>query len=375
MKKVAIILGMISILVVNCFVVSNEVAAEKSIKEIRDERKDIKSDLSEAEKKVADILMDIEELNNELHELEFLLESNNEAMEEVESDISNVEEEIEKIEIKIEERFAILKNRAKSYQASGGNISYLEVILNSTSFNDFLSRITTVSTIANSDAELIEEQERDKAVVEEKLEELEDLKGELETIEKNMNEQKESILHKKENLDETKAKLSTLVDELKMKDKDLQKLENKILSESVSKDLKSSSGSSKALAGGILGWPTNGGYISSGLGQRWGSMHKGIDIARTDRSTNPPIYAADSGTVESAGFNNGGYGNLVVINHGNGMVTKYAHMSSINVTSGQKIEKGQQIGVMGSTGDSSGVHLHFEVYVNGNLQNPINYLK
>src|SRR5690625_7196079 len=104
-------------------------------------------------------------------------------MDEVEEDISKVEKEIKQIEEKIEERFNILKKRAKSYQASGGNISYLEVILNSTSFNDFLSRITTVSTIANSDAELIEEQERDKAVVEEKLEELEDLKGELETIE------------------------------------------------------------------------------------------------------------------------------------------------------------------------------------------------
>lgn len=374
MKKVAIILSMIGFLVVNCFLLPNGVAAEKSIHDIRDERKDIKKDLSKAEKKVANILIDIEELNNELEELEFLLASNNEAMDEVETDIKKVENEIEKIEEKIEERFNILKKRAKSYQASGGNISYLEVIFNSTSFNDFLSRINTVSTIAKSDAELIEEQEKDKAIVEEKLVELEDLQAELKTIEKNMEEQKESILHKKEDLNEMKAELTNVVDELEMKDKDLQKLENEILSENVH-NLEASSTSGKALVGGLLGWPTDGGYISSGVGTRWGSMHKGIDIARTDRGTQPPIYAADSGTVESAGFNNGGYGNLVVINHGNGMVTKYAHMSSITVTSGQTVEKGQQIGVMGNTGDSQGVHLHFEVYVNGNLQNPVNYLK
>src|SRR5690625_743665 len=371
MKKVAIILSVIGIICANSLFLPKDVAAEKSIKDIREEREDIKKDLSDAEKKVADLLIEIEELNSELDELEFILESNRQAMDEVEEDISKVEKEIKQIEEKIEERFNILKKRAKSYQVSGGNISYLEVIFSSTSFNDFLSRITTVSTIANSDAELIEAQERDKEIVEEKLEELEELKNELKVIEENTEEQKESVLHKKESLDETKADLSKLVNKLKMKDKDLQKLEKKILSESVS----NGTSKQKTLTGGILGWPTSGGYISSGLGYRWGSMHKGIDIARTDRSTKPPIYAADSGTVESAGFNNHGLGNLVVINHGNGMVTRYGHMSSINVTSGQKVEKGQQIGVMGTTGHSTGIHLHFEVYVNGNLQNPVNYLK
>src|SRR5690625_5266527 len=245
MRKVVIILGMIGFLVANCLLIPTGVAAEKSLNDIRDERKDIKKDLSKAEKKVANILIDIEELNNELEELEFLLTSNNKALDEVETDIEKVENEIKKIEEKIEERFQILKKRAKSYQASGGNISYLEVIFNSTSFNDFLSRINTVSTIAKSDAELIEEQERDKAIVEEKLVELEDLKSELETIEKNMKEQKESILHKKEDLDETKAELTELVNKLEMKDQDLQKLESKILSESVS-NLKASGGGGKA---------------------------------------------------------------------------------------------------------------------------------
>ncbi|SHN33556.1 M23 family metallopeptidase [Gracilibacillus kekensis] len=115
--------------------------------------------------------------------------------------------------------------------------------------------------------------------------------------------------------------------------------------------------------------PAVGGYISSHVGERWGSYHKGIDIAGvSDRS----ILAADNGTVTSAGWDDGGYGNKVVINHNNGYRTIYAHLASINVSSGQVVEAGQKIGVMGTTGFSTGIHLHFEVYKDGSLVNPAN---
>lgn len=122
---------------------------------------------------------------------------------------------------------------------------------------------------------------------------------------------------------------------------------------------------------GNLAWPAVGGYISSGLGQRWGKLHKGIDIARPSDRT---IKAADNGRVISAGYD-GGYGNKVVIDHNNGLKTVYAHLSSISVSVGQVVSQGQKLGVMGSTGNSTGIHLHFEVYENGNLKNPENYLK
>lgn len=114
-------------------------------------------------------------------------------------------------------------------------------------------------------------------------------------------------------------------------------------------------------------WPTIGGYISSHMGERWGSYHKGMDIARP---SNPAILAADNGTVESAGWDSGGYGNKVVINHNNGYKTIYAHLSSVSVSAGQTVTQGNQIGVMGATGNSTGVHLHIEVYQNGNRINP-----
>src|SRR5699024_6012257 len=102
----------------------------------------------------------------------------------------------------------------------------------------------------------------------------------------------------------------------------------------------------------------DGGYISSGMGTRWGTAHNGVDFARTDHSVTPPIYAVESGVVETAGFNSCGYGNQVIIDHGNGMKTRYAHMSSLNVSAGQSVSRGEQIGIMGQTGDSTGVHLH-----------------
>ncbi|WP_066310622.1 peptidoglycan DD-metalloendopeptidase family protein [Bacillus sp. FJAT-29814] len=122
---------------------------------------------------------------------------------------------------------------------------------------------------------------------------------------------------------------------------------------------------------GSLAWPAVGGYISSQMGPRWGRMHKGIDIARPSDKT---IKAADNGVVVSAGWDSGGYGNKVIIDHQNGLRTLYAHMSSLNVTAGQTVSKGQAIGIMGATGNVTGVHLHFEVFKNGGQVDPMNYL-
>jgi murein DD-endopeptidase MepM/ murein hydrolase activator NlpD len=116
-------------------------------------------------------------------------------------------------------------------------------------------------------------------------------------------------------------------------------------------------------------WPTSG-TLTSGFGWRWGRMHEGIDIAAP---TGTPISAAASGTVIHAGWM-GGYGNLVVIDHGNGLATAYGHQSSIAVGSGTYVSQGQTIGYVGSTGHSTGPHLHFEVRVNGSPVDPLGYL-
>ncbi|MFF5996392.1 M23 family metallopeptidase [Lysinibacillus sp. KU-BSD001] len=122
---------------------------------------------------------------------------------------------------------------------------------------------------------------------------------------------------------------------------------------------------------GSFAWPTVGGYISSHMGERWGAYHRGIDIARPSNYT---IKATDNGVVTFTGWD-GTYGNKIVINHNNGYETVYAHLSSIDVSVGQVVEQGSKIGVMGSTGNSTGTHLHFEVQQNGALINPLSVLK
>lgn len=118
-------------------------------------------------------------------------------------------------------------------------------------------------------------------------------------------------------------------------------------------------------------WPAVGGYVSSQMGSRWGRQHRGIDIARP---SNRSILASDNGVVVSAGVD-GSYGNRIIIDHKNGYRTLYAHLSSFDVKPGQTVTAGQKIGVMGSTGRSTGIHLHFEVTKNGTLLNPLTVLK
>lgn len=113
------------------------------------------------------------------------------------------------------------------------------------------------------------------------------------------------------------------------------------------------------------------GIITSKFGIRKRDNHKGLDIAN---SMGTPIRAAASGTVTYAQYNNGGYGNLVIISHGNGVQTYYGHCSKLYVTKGQTISQGEVISAMGSTGISTGSHLHWEVRINGVAQNPQNYL-
>ncbi|MFN7897428.1 MAG: peptidoglycan DD-metalloendopeptidase family protein [Cyanobacteriota bacterium] len=118
-------------------------------------------------------------------------------------------------------------------------------------------------------------------------------------------------------------------------------------------------------------WPTQG-VFSSGYGWRWGRMHKGIDLAN---STGTPIVAAKEGRVSFAGWHDGGYGYLVEISHANGSTTRYAHNSRLLVAQGQEVRQGQVISQMGSTGNSTGPHLHFEIIAPGmGAMNPLNFL-
>ncbi len=142
----------------------------------------------------------------------------------------------------------------------------------------------------------------------------------------------------------------------------------------VSPDLPALPDANRFLPDGVMNgyiWPARG-VFTSGYGWRWGRMHQGIDIA-ADVGT--PIYAAASGVVEYAGWNSGGYGNMVEVRHRDGSMTRYAHMNALYVQKGQQVTQAEQIGEMGSTGYSTGPHLHFEVHLaDQGTVNPMAYL-
>lgn len=117
-------------------------------------------------------------------------------------------------------------------------------------------------------------------------------------------------------------------------------------------------------------WPAQGGYISSKKGPRWGSEHKGIDIAQPDGFD---ILASDHGVVKAAGTD-GSFGKRVIIDHNNGFETIYAHLDSIDVKVGDKVPQGSKLGIMGTTGRSTGIHLHFEISENGDTKDPLDYV-
>jgi len=146
---------------------------------------------------------------------------------------------------------------------------------------------------------------------------------------------------------------------------------NQIIKVGAAATVASRSSSSSSVGGGTLLWPTSATRISSYFGRRGSGFHTGLDI---DGCTGDAVHACDDGKVVFAGYS-GGYGYLVKVDHGNGMQTWYAHLSKISVSVGDKVSRGGRVGSVGSTGNSTGSHLHLEVRINGVAQNPLSFLR
>ncbi|WP_339227435.1 3D domain-containing protein [Oceanobacillus sp. FSL K6-2867] len=209
---------------------------------IREQRSIINENLTEAESEIADVIIELETLTNEIARVDTALQENKKLLSETENkvddtleEISILEEEMKELEKKIEERYEILKNRIVSTQQSGGKISYLEVIFGSQSFGDFISRVTAVNTIANSDAALIEQQEADiqlvaekQAAVFDKLDQLNELKAEQEETQSMIAQQLEQNKEQKSSLEQKQHQLAAMADELQIEDSTLASLEGEV---------------------------------------------------------------------------------------------------------------------------------------------------
>lgn len=355
-RKILTIVGIISL----SFLLIDETSAEQlNYLQSKIKHEEVQQQMSEMDEEVVKLMTEIKENEQEIEEITTIYANNKRELDSVQEDIDHVEERIEILEENIQTRKDILDERVTSYQRSGGDIRYLEVLFGSKSFLNFISRVGVFNTIVEADTAIMGEQVEDYDKLEVELANLNELGQELRSIKEHIEEQKKLSEEKQEKLDNKKEELEEKIKHLQIKESELLGF---ILAEEEYREEYQ------------LGWPTIGGYISSPMGYRWGRMHKGIDIARTDRSTSPPILAAKEGVIESVGTA-GGYGNRIIIDHGEGMKTLYAHLSQIDVEVGQEVERYEQIGIMGTTGNSTGIHLHLEVIINGSHQNPMQYLE
>ncbi|WP_010647407.1 NlpC/P60 family protein [Oceanobacillus massiliensis] len=210
--------------------------------EIQQDREALLAKLTDAEGQMADLLIELETLNEKIEELDAAMVENQKQMDKIktsiadkESEIDALEEEIVKLEEAIEARFEILKERAVSYQQNGGEISYLEVIFGSKNFGDFISRVSAVNKITESDADLMKKQEEDKKAVEEKktaviskLDELKDMEVELEGVLALIDEQKAENESRKEELEMKQEDIIALKENLQLEDSQLASLEQDV---------------------------------------------------------------------------------------------------------------------------------------------------
>lgn len=290
--------------------------------------------------------------------------------------MDEAQERIDEAEERIAELQARLGDRAVSLYKTGGSSSMLDVVLGSSTFEEFLTAWDMLERIVEQDAALVQETKDVRA-------EAQAAHDEYAAQEQAAADEMQKASDLMAEIEATQASLRAEADKITAEVAELQAQEEleaeaarqaAAAAESAKKG--SSQGSSVASGSGIFTHPCPSGSLTSPFGYRefTGSFHKGVDFGAGEGS---PYYAADSGTVIYATYDggyNGGAGNWIVIAHGNGLVTKYMHSSAVFVSVGQHVERGEHIGAVGNTGHSFGAHLHFQVEVNGAAVDPMRYL-
>lgn len=354
---------------------------QSDLDETKEEQEKIRSQMTSIQKEV-------EELNNQIADYENEINDLSDKIEEATKNIEAMQTELDKTQKELEEKQELLEKRlVASYKS--GNTSYLDVLLSSESLTTFLSNYYLIEQLAKSDTKLIETIKETKNTIEDAKIALEESKKELEVS-------KEVQESKKEALDVVKSEKNARVAELSEEDQELQTRIEQMQSEDakIRAAIKAAeeeearrnqisnggSTSSSSNPGGYI-YPLPAAYctITTGLYYSNGSYHGAVDFG-SGGIYGQPVYAVKSGTVVLTENLTESYGTYVLINHHDGTYTLYAHgiRGSICVSAGQSVSQGQQIMSVGSTGNSTGPHLHFEVRVSpGNWSNrvdPRNYL-
>ncbi|WMJ23567.1 peptidoglycan DD-metalloendopeptidase family protein [Paludicola sp. MB14-C6] len=351
--------------------------------------------ISELEKKISDLEKSNKNLSNNLNNISGQIKDEEEKQEIYEKNIENTEKQIDLFKQKIElmqhdiglkkgeisvkekeisESQDLFAQRVRAMYIAGSN-SALTTILEAKSFSDFLTRAELLKRISKSDQDLIDKLSKQRN-------DLEKIKAKMEEQNQSLNASKTQLDKKSENLESmkkqseaSKAQLKAKWDQYYAEKKKNQKLIDQQYAE-IDRIIAEQSGGGTAPEGAFK-WPVpSSSRITSPFG--WRTMfgnrdfHTGVDIGAPSGTT---IVASQSGKVISVKYQNVGYGYNVIVDHGGGYVTLYAHCSRIDVKAGDTVSRGQAIAGVGTTGNSTGNHLHFEVRVNGKQVNPMGYVR
>lgn len=362
-------------------------AAQQEIDKLAKEKADTEEYVAALDKKIQIIKDQLNALNKQASELQASIDrveqsiaSNEAQMQEIQNEINAKQEEFDKI-------YSEYCQRLRAMYVSG-HASNLEVLLTSSDISSILTRSEMIRSVSRKDSNTLneltkkmEEIEKDKAALEIKRVELNENKEKLQAQKEELNANISQVSSAKSELDAQIAEANAAMKRINSKTSEYQELiednndEIQRIKQTILANNKPSNGGSSGSGGGsgILGYPTDSRTISAGFpNYSSGRYHGGVDFPV---STGSNVYASASGTVIIAKNLNYSYGHYLVIDHGNGLSTLYAHNSTLLVGVGDHVNKGQVIARSGSTGNSTGPHCHFEVLLNGNQVNPMNYLR
>lgn len=382
--------------------------AQKKIDEISEKKKDTEEYVAALDSKIQVLQDKIDVLQEDVDALQSEINDIKASIADAEQKIDKIQAEIDQKQAEFDQLFADYNERLRAMYMSGA-VSNIEVLLTSTDISSILTRSQMIKSVSKRDSEdldalmkKMDDIEKDKASLEKKREELKANKAKLEQDKQKVQSNIDDIASSKRELDnkvdeanalmrKLASQSSEYMEEISSNRKEMESVEREIQAIIAANSSSSYSGNStgrqpggrvsSAMSGssngsggygGTFCYPTSHHAVSGGYpNYSNGRYHGGVDFPCPVGTT---VVAAGSGRVIFSGWNPGGYGNLVMIDHGNGLVSLYGHNSRVIASVGDSVAKGQTIAKSGNTGRSTGPHVHFEVRVNGTRVSPWNYL-
>ncbi len=358
----------------------NSLSLNEQKEQVEEELAKAEEQLTYVQEELSEAVVQLQEMDDKINEYQATLDQVNSQYEELQQKVAESEAQLQEAQEKYEKKLNLLKSRLVAIYKNG-ETKYLDVLMNSKSIIDFVSKYYAIQRIAEIDSQTIDELEQTKQELEKINNELEEDKAQMKIAK--VEAEKQTVVltntrtvyeNQKNSLSESEKQLNAQIETYKKQQEELENLIQYTINGSTY-ELKYS--------GGVMIWPTlESSYITSPYGSRLHPIqgviknHDGIDIGG---STGDPVYAAADGIIIYSAFNTGGYGNMVMIDHGLNsegvkIVTLYAHGDKLLKSVGETVKQGDVIMEMGSTGNSTGPHVHFEVRENGSHVDPKNYL-